>query len=74
MFSMLIMLLRTWCPIERLSSELGRKAGIYHLPWIRTGLKLQSFMSVAGLPLFLMVTAYRAQPLFCSDLPQFPYD
>ena len=32
MFSMLRMLLHTLCPIERLSSELGRKASIYHLP------------------------------------------
>ena len=72
MFSILRRLLHTLCPIERLSSELGRKAGIYHLPWIRTGLKLQSFMSVTGLPLFLTVTACRALPLFCLDFPQFP--
>ena len=74
MFLKLRMLLRTWCPIERISSELGRKAGIYHLPWIRTDLKLQSFLLVTGLPLFLKVTAYRAHPLFCPDLPQFPCD
>ena len=73
MFSMLRILLHTLCPIERLSSELGRKAGIYPLPWIRTGLKLQSFLSFAGLPLFLTVTACRAAPLFYLDLPQFPY-
>ena len=72
MSSMPRTLLRTLCPIERLSLKLGRKAGIYHLPWIQTGLKLQSFMSVAGLPLFLMVTACLALPLFCLGLPQFP--
>ena len=71
MFLMLRMLLRTSHPIERPSSELGRKAGIYHLPWIRIDLKQQSFMSSAGLPLYLMEMAYREQPLFCLDLPQF---
>ena len=69
MFSMLRMLLRTSYPIEKPSSGLGRKAGVYHLPWIRIGLKQQSFMSNAGLPLYLMVMACRAQPLFCLDLP-----
>ena len=69
MFSMLRMLLRTSYPIEKPSSGLGRKAGVYHLPWIRIGLKQQSFMSNAGLPLYLMVMACRAQPLFCPDLP-----
>ena len=57
MFSMLRMLLRTTYPIERPSSELGRKAGIYHLPWIRIGLKQQSFLSDAGLLLYLMAMA-----------------
>ena len=71
MFSILRMLLRTSYPIERPSSGLGRKAGIYHLPWIRIGLKQQSFLSGAGLPLYLMAMACRAQPLFCLDLPQF---
>ena len=71
MFSILRMLLRTSYPIERPSSELGGKAGIYHLPWIRTGLKQQPFLSVTGLPLYLMAMACRAQPLFCLDLPQF---
>ena len=71
MFSMLRMLLRTSYPIERPSSVLGIKAGIYHLPWIRIGLKQKSFMSDAGLPLYLMAMACRAQPLFCLDLPQF---
>ena len=58
--------------IERIFSKFGRNAGIYHLPWIQTGLKLQSFLLVAGLPLFLMVKACRALPLFCMDLPIFP--
>ena len=71
MFSMLRMLIRTSYPIERPSSGLGRKDGIYHLPWIRIGLKQQSFMSNARLPLYLMAMACRAQPLFCLDLPQF---
>ena len=71
MFSILRMLLRTSHPIERPSSKLGRKAGIYHLPWIRIGLKKQSFLSDAGFPLYLMVMACRAQLLFCMDLPQF---
>ena len=71
MFSMLRILLHTSHPIERPSSELGRKVGIYHLPWIQIGLKQQSFLSDAGLPLYLMVMACRAQPLFCLDLPQF---
>ena len=71
MFSVLRMLLRTLYPIERSSSELGRKAGIYHLPWIRIGLKQQSFLSDVGLPLYLMAMACRARPLFCLDLPQF---
>ena len=71
MFSMLRMLLRTSHPIERPSLELGRKAGIYHLPWTRIGLKQQSFLSNARLPLYLMAMACRAQPLFCLDLPQF---
>ena len=71
MFSMLRMLLRTSYPIKRPSSGLGRKADIYHLPWIRIGLKQQSFLSDAGLPLYLMAMACRAQPLFCLDLPQF---
>ena len=71
MFSMLRTLLHTSYPIERPYSELGRKAAIYHLPWIRIDLKPQSFISDAGLPLYLMVMACRAQPLFCLDLPQF---
>ena len=71
MFSMLRMLLRTSYPIERPSSGLGRKAGIYHLPWIRIGLKQQSFLSDAELPLYLMAMACGAHPLFCLDLPQF---
>ena len=45
MFSMLRLLLHTLHPIQRPSLELGRKAGIYHLPWIRIGLKQQSFLS-----------------------------
>ena len=71
MFSMLRTLLDTLYPIKRPSSGLGRKAGIYHFPWIRIGLKPQSFMSDAGVPLYLMLMACRAQPLFCLDLPQF---
>ena len=71
MFSMLRILLRTSHPIERPSSELGRKAGIYRLPWIRIDLKQQSFLSDVGLPLYLMAMACRAQPLFYLDLPQF---
>ena len=71
MFSMLRMLLRTSYPIERPSSGLGRKAEIYHLPWIRIVLKQQSFLSYAGLPLYLMAMACRAQPLFYLGLPQF---
>ena len=71
MFSMLRMLLRTLYPIERPSSKLRRKANIYHLPWIRIGLKQQSFLSDARLPLYLMAVACRAQPLFCLDFPQF---
>ena len=71
MFSMLRMLLLTSYPIERPSSGLGRKAGIYHLPWIRIGLKKESFLSDVELPLYLMVMACRAQPLFYLDLPQF---
>ena len=69
MFSMLRMLLRTLYPIERPSSGLGRNAGFYHLPWIRIGLKQQSFLSDARLPLYLMAMACSAQPLFCLDLP-----
>ena len=71
MFSMLRMLLRTSYPIERPSLGLGRKAGIYHLPWIPIGFKQQSFLSDAGLPLYLMAMTCRAQPLFCLDLPRF---
>ena len=56
MFSMLRMLLRILYPIERPSSGLGRKAGIYHLPWIRIDLKQQSFLSGAGLLLYLSTT------------------
>ena len=70
MFSMLRMLLRTSYPIERPSSGLGRKVGIYHLPWI--GLKKQSFLSNAGLSLYLMAMACRAQPLFFSGFASIP--
>ena len=69
MFSKLRMSLHTSYPIERPSSGLGRKAGICHLPLTRTGLKQQSFPSDAELPLYLMVMACRARPLFCLDLP-----
>ena len=71
MFLMLRMLLRTSYPIERPSSKLGRKVDIYHLPWIRIGLKQQSFLSDARLPLYLMAAACRAQLLFYLGLPQF---
>ena len=71
MSSMLKMLLRTSYPIERPSLKLGRKADIYHWPWIQIGLKQQSFLSDAGPPLCLMAIACQAQLLFCLDLPQF---
>ena len=71
MFLMLRMLLRISYPIERPSSKLGIKDDIYHLPWIRIGLRQQSFLSDARLPLYLMAVACRVQPLFCLDLAQF---
>ena len=55
MFSMMRTLLHTSYPIERPSSRLGRKVGIYHSPWIRIGLKPRSFLSDARLYLYLMV-------------------
>ena len=71
MSSMLRMLLRTSYPIEKLSLKLGIKVDICRWPWIRIGLKRQSFLSDVGPPLCLMAAACRARPLFCLDLPKF---
>ena len=71
MFSKLKMLPRISCPIERPSSGLGRKASIYHLPWIRIDLRQQSFLSGAEPLLYLMAKACRVQPLSCLNLLQF---
>ena len=65
-------LLHIFRPIERLSSKLGRKAGIYHLPWIRIDLELRFSLLVIVLPLSLMAMACQAMLLFYPDLLQFP--
>ena len=60
MFSVLRTLLRNVYPIERLSLEPGKRANIYHWPWIQIGLTRLFFQLDVRLLLCFTMAAYRA--------------